>query len=57
MGYQLPGTAHHLRYGKKVVLEGDEMPHGVAIAVVEMTDTRKVKDGYEWIYKQKSSIA
>lgn len=41
---------------KKMVLDGDELPHGVAIATVEMTGTRKTKDGYEWIFENTSQI-
>jgi hypothetical protein len=41
---------------KKVIIEGDEMPHGVAIATVEMAGTRKVKDGYEWIFENTRQI-
>lgn len=41
---------------KKMVLDGDELPHGVAIATVEMTGTRKTKDGYEWIFENTRQI-
>lgn len=41
---------------KKMVLEGDELPHGVAIATVEMTGTRKTKDGYKWIFENTRQI-
>ena len=41
---------------KKVVLEGDELPHGVAIATVEMTGTRKNKNGFDWIFDNTRQI-
>ena len=41
---------------KKMVLDGDELPHGVAIATVEMTGTKKIKDGYEWIFENHRQI-